>query len=64
MDETLILFKLDKLVDSGSVLYDENQAIVQHVDGGLEMSFGMFEKAGLVLNESIFSFNSCLFRYL
>ncbi|KAL6790937.1 ATP adenylyltransferase domain-containing protein [Trichoderma sp. SZMC 28012] len=39
MDETLILSKFDKLVNSGLVLYDENQETVQHVDGELEFQF-------------------------
>lgn len=64
MDETLILSKFDKLVNSGLVLYDENQETVQHVDGDLEVSSGLSDEARLLLNESSFSFNSCLLRHL
>ncbi|KAL6835708.1 ATP adenylyltransferase domain-containing protein [Trichoderma sp. SZMC 28015] len=39
MDEMVILSKFDKLVNSGVVLYDENQETVQHVDGELEFQF-------------------------
>ncbi|KAL7916707.1 ATP adenylyltransferase domain-containing protein [Trichoderma velutinum] len=39
MDETLILSQFDKLVSSGSVLYDRNQVTDQHVDGELEFQF-------------------------
>lgn len=58
MDEALILSKFDKLVDFGLVLYDENQETVQHVDGELEVCSGLSNRAGLLLNESTFSFNS------
>lgn len=64
MDETLILSKFDELVNSGVVLYDESQETVQHVDGELEVSSGLSDEAGLLLNESTFSFNSCLLRRL
>ncbi|KAF3065735.1 Diadenosine 5',5'''-P1,P4-tetraphosphate phosphorylase 2 [Trichoderma lentiforme] len=39
MNETWILSKFDKLVNSGLVFYDENQETVQHVDGELEFQF-------------------------
>lgn len=52
MDETLILSKFDKLVNSDLVLYDQNQETVQHVDGELEVSFGLSDEAGLLLNKS------------
>ncbi|KAL6691302.1 hypothetical protein J3F84DRAFT_387295 [Trichoderma pleuroticola] len=64
MDESLVLSKFDELVNSGLVLYDENQGTVQHVDGELEVSFGSSKETGLLLNESTFSFNSCLLRHL
>lgn len=59
MDEGLILSKFDKLVNSGLVLYDENQETVQHVDSELEVSSGPSDEARLLLNKSTFSFNSC-----
>lgn len=37
MDETSILSKFDDLVNSGVVLYDQNQETVRHVDGELEV---------------------------
>ncbi|KAL6796246.1 ATP adenylyltransferase domain-containing protein [Trichoderma sp. SZMC 28013] len=39
MNETLVLSKFDELVNSGLVLYDQNQETVQHVDGELEFHF-------------------------
>ncbi|KAL7940956.1 hypothetical protein V8C42DRAFT_336046 [Trichoderma barbatum] len=39
MDETLFLSKFDELVDSGVVLYDQNQETVQYADGDLKFQF-------------------------
>lgn len=64
MNETLVLSKFDELVNSGLVLYDQNQETVQHVDGELEVSLGLSEEAGLLLKESTLSFISCLLRHL
>lgn len=37
MEESLILEKFDNLVESGLVLYDDKQQIVEHVDGDLKV---------------------------
>ncbi|KAE8152873.1 hypothetical protein BDV25DRAFT_150325 [Aspergillus avenaceus] len=39
MDESLILSKFDYLVESGHVLYDNNQQIIEHIDGDLKFQF-------------------------
>ncbi|KAI9035748.1 uncharacterized protein KD926_002937 [Aspergillus affinis] len=36
MDESLILSKFDRLVESGLVLYDDKQQIIEHIDGNLK----------------------------
>lgn len=38
MDESTILSKFDSFVESGVVLYDDQQQIVEHVDGKLRVS--------------------------
>jgi ATP adenylyltransferase len=37
MNESLILSEFDKLQQSGLALYDENQKIINHVEGGLKV---------------------------
>ncbi|KAB8215468.1 hypothetical protein BDV33DRAFT_227588 [Aspergillus novoparasiticus] len=36
MEESLILSKFDRLVESGLVLYDDKQQIIEHIDGDLK----------------------------
>jgi hypothetical protein len=38
MDESLILSKFDSIVESGLVLYDKKQDIVEYTDGDLKVS--------------------------
>lgn len=38
MDESFILSKFDRLVESGLVLYDEKQQIIEHIDGDLKVT--------------------------
>lgn len=37
MEESLILSKFDNLVQSGLVLYDDKQQIIEHIDGDLKV---------------------------
>ncbi|KAE8347725.1 hypothetical protein BDV24DRAFT_146526 [Aspergillus arachidicola] len=37
MEESLILSKFDRLVESGLVLYDDKQQIIEHIDDGLKV---------------------------
>lgn len=37
MNESLILSEFDKLQQSGLALYDQNQKIIKHVEGGLKV---------------------------
>lgn len=37
MDEPFILSEFDRLQQSGLALYDENQQIIEHIDGGLQV---------------------------
>lgn len=37
MEESLILAEFDRLVQSGIVLYDNNQQVVEHIDGELKV---------------------------
>ncbi|KAF7587797.1 hypothetical protein BBP40_006707 [Aspergillus hancockii] len=39
MEESLILSKFDCLVESGLVLYDDKQQIIEHIDGDLKFQF-------------------------
>ncbi|KAF2720993.1 hypothetical protein K431DRAFT_339036 [Polychaeton citri CBS 116435] len=39
MEESLILSEFDKLVKSGTVLYDDKQEIIEHTDGDLKFQF-------------------------
>ncbi|OGM49827.1 hypothetical protein ABOM_001437, partial [Aspergillus bombycis] len=39
MEESLVLSKFDRLVESGLVLYDDKQQIVEHIDGDLTFQF-------------------------
>ncbi|CDM37484.1 hypothetical protein DTO013E5_7714 [Penicillium roqueforti] len=39
MEEPLILAKFDNLVQSGLVLYDDKQQIIEHIDGDLKFQF-------------------------
>ncbi|KAF5004777.1 hypothetical protein FDECE_8767 [Fusarium decemcellulare] len=38
MGESFILSKFDRLVESGQVLYDDKQEIIEHIDEGLKVS--------------------------
>lgn len=38
MDESFIVSEFDRLIQSGLALYDENQKIIEHVEGGLKVS--------------------------
>jgi ATP adenylyltransferase len=37
MEESLILSKFDCLIESGLVLYDDKQQIIEHIDGDLKV---------------------------
>lgn len=37
MEESLVLSKFDNLVQSGLVLYDDKQRIIEHIDGDLKV---------------------------
>ncbi|CAI7653953.1 unnamed protein product [Penicillium glandicola] len=39
MEESLVLSKFDNLVQSGLVLYDDKQRIIEHIDGDLKFQF-------------------------
>ncbi|KAJ5504843.1 hypothetical protein N7463_007717 [Penicillium fimorum] len=39
MEESLVLSKFDNLVQSGLVLYDDKQQIIEHIDGNLKFQF-------------------------
>lgn len=39
MEEPLILAKFDNLVQSGLVLYDDKQQIIEHIDGDLKVHY-------------------------
>ncbi|KAJ5972817.1 uncharacterized protein N7479_002735 [Penicillium vulpinum] len=39
MEESLVLSKFDNLVQSGLVLYDDKQQIIEHIDGHLKFQF-------------------------
>ncbi|KAJ5375502.1 hypothetical protein N7517_007508 [Penicillium concentricum] len=39
MEESLVLSKFDNLVQSGLVLYDDKQRIIEHIDGNLKFQF-------------------------
>ena len=39
MEESVILPAFDKLVESGLVLYDDKQEIIDHIDGELKVHF-------------------------
>lgn len=38
MDESSIISKFDKLVNSGTVMYNDQQEIIEHIDGELKVS--------------------------
>lgn len=37
MDESLVISKFDSLVQSGLVLYDDKQRIIEHIEDGLKV---------------------------
>lgn len=37
MEEPLVLSKFDNLVQSGLVLYDDKQQIIEHIEGDLKV---------------------------